>query len=71
MPDALPVLSRRSFAIGAAALFPTATPARADLVGHWFSGAENLNDTSGFTAAGTHDGVAVGNVKQPTQIKEK
>jgi hypothetical protein len=49
-------------AIGAAALFTTATPARADLVGHWLSGAENLSDTSGFTAAGTHDGVAVGNV---------
>jgi hypothetical protein len=47
-------------AIGAAALFATATPARADLVGHWLSGAENLEDTSGFTAAGTHDGVAVG-----------
>ena len=47
-------------AIGAAALFGTATPARADLVGHWLSGAENLEDTSGFTVAGTHDGVAVG-----------
>lgn len=49
-------------AIGAAALFTTATPARADLVGHWLSGAENLSDTSGFTTAGTHNGVAVGNV---------
>ncbi len=49
-------------AIGAAALFTTVTSARADLVGHWLSGAENLSDTSGFTAAGTHNGVAVGNV---------
>lgn len=30
------------------------------LVGHWVSGASNLTDSSGFTAAGTHDGVAVG-----------
>jgi hypothetical protein len=30
------------------------------LVGHWVSGAANLADSSGFTAAGTHDGVAVG-----------
>ena len=50
-----------ALAMGAAALFGTATPARADLVGHWLSGAESLSDTSGFTAAGTHDGVAVGN----------
>jgi len=30
------------------------------LIGHWISGEENLNDTSGFTPAGTHDGVAEG-----------
>lgn len=36
-------------AIGAAALFTTATPARAELVGHWLSGAPNLSDTSEFT----------------------
>lgn len=30
------------------------------LVGHWGSGAESLADTSGYTLAGTHDGVAVG-----------
>jgi len=45
-------------ALGAAALFGTGTSARAALIGHWLSGAENLNDSSGFTAAGTHDGVA-------------
>ena len=44
----------------AAAIFGVAIPARADLVGHWISGAEDLGDTSGFTAPGTHDGVAVG-----------
>ncbi len=48
-------------AIGAAALFASATPARADLVGHWLSGEENLEDASG-NLPGTHDGVAVGNV---------
>ena len=46
--------------LGAAALFAAATPAKADLVGHWFSGAANLSETSGYRAAGTHDGVAVG-----------
>ena len=30
------------------------------LVGHWVSGAETLADVSGYTTAGTHDGVAVG-----------
>ena len=30
------------------------------LIGHWVSGEENLSDTSGFTPAGTHDGVAEG-----------
>jgi hypothetical protein len=30
------------------------------LIGHWFSGAADLTDTSGFTSPGTHDGVAVG-----------
>lgn len=29
-------------------------------VGHWLSGAANLSETSGYRAAGTHDGVAVG-----------
>jgi hypothetical protein len=30
------------------------------LIGHWASGAETLADTSGYTPAGTHNGVAVG-----------
>jgi autotransporter-associated beta strand protein len=30
------------------------------LIGHWISGPASLSDTSGFTSAGTHDGVAVG-----------
>lgn len=47
-------------ATAAAMIFGTGTQARADLVGHWLSGAENLNETSGFAPAGTHDGVAVG-----------
>ncbi len=47
-------------AIGAAASFGGGTTARADLVGHWLSGAPNLSETSGYRIAGTHDGVAVG-----------
>ena len=47
-------------AIGAAVLLGSAFMARADLVGHWLSGAPNLSDTSGYRSAGTHDGVAVG-----------
>jgi hypothetical protein len=30
------------------------------LIGHWISGPASLSDTSGYTPAGTHDGVAVG-----------
>jgi uncharacterized repeat protein (TIGR02543 family) len=30
------------------------------LIGHWASGAESLADSSGYTPAGTHDGVAMG-----------
>jgi hypothetical protein len=30
------------------------------LLGHWFSGAASLAETSGFRPAGTHDGVAIG-----------
>jgi hypothetical protein len=30
------------------------------LVGQWFSGAANLTDVSGYSPAGTHDGLAVG-----------
>lgn len=36
------------------------TSVRADLVGHWLSGPDNLTDSSGFKPAGTHDGVAIG-----------
>ncbi len=36
-----------------------ADPAAA-LVGHWVSGEPNLTDSSGFTVAGTHDGMAAG-----------
>ncbi|MEJ0091716.1 MAG: LamG domain-containing protein [Limisphaerales bacterium] len=31
------------------------------LIGHWFSGAASLADTSGFRPAGIHDGMAIGN----------
>jgi hypothetical protein len=40
-----------------AVVLPNPTTA---LVGHWISGPANLTENSGFTAAGTHDGVAVG-----------
>lgn len=45
--------------VAATAWFGTGATAHADLVGRWFSGAENLNDSSGH-APGIHNGVAVG-----------
>jgi hypothetical protein len=47
--------------LGLAAFTGTTSRARADLVGHWISGAPDLIETSGYRSAGTHDGVAVGN----------
>ena len=52
-------------ALGAAALLGTLFGASslhaADaLIGRWISGSANLTDSSGFTAPGTHNGVAVG-----------
>ena len=49
----------RIIALGLAALFLVQSAPGA-LIGHWVSGSANLADTSGFTPAGTHDGVAVG-----------
>lgn len=46
----------RSYTVTAVVLPDPATA----LVGHWVSGAANLTDSSGFTAAGRHDGAAVG-----------
>ncbi|RYD85944.1 MAG: hypothetical protein EOP84_00760 [Verrucomicrobiaceae bacterium] len=44
----------------AATMFASAElPARADLIGQWFSGAENLQNTA--STGSTHDGVAVNN----------
>ncbi|HEY1121477.1 MAG TPA: LamG-like jellyroll fold domain-containing protein, partial [Haloferula sp.] len=44
----------------AATMFASAgLPSRADLVGHWFSGAENLQNTA--STGSTHDGTAVNN----------
>jgi hypothetical protein len=53
------------WALGAAALlvtlFGTSPLQAADaLIGRWISGPNNLTDSSGFTAPGTHNGVAVG-----------
>jgi autotransporter-associated beta strand protein len=50
---------------GTAALLGTllsAAPLQAadSLIGRWISGPANLTDSSGFTASGTHNGVAVG-----------
>jgi hypothetical protein len=39
------------------------TGLRADLIGHWTFDQASLAETSGFRAAGTHDGVAGGTVK--------
>ena len=44
----------------AAMLLGVGSSAKATLVGHWLNGGANLTDASGFTTAGTHDGVAVG-----------
>ena len=44
----------------AAFLLGAGSSAKATLVGHWLNGDTNLTDASGFTTAGTHDGVAVG-----------
>ena len=44
----------------AAMLLGAGSSAKATLVGHWLNGGANLTDASGFTTAGTHDGVAVG-----------
>lgn len=49
-------LVTRTYTVSAVVLPDPATA----LVGHWISGPANLADTSGFTAPGTHDGVAVG-----------
>ena len=52
-------------ALGAAALLGTlfgapSLQAADSLIGRWISGPNNLTDSSGFTAPGTHNGVAVG-----------
>jgi hypothetical protein len=49
------------FAAGSGAFNVWAEPG-SKLIGHWFSGAPNLAESSGFRPAGTHDGVAVGSV---------
>lgn len=49
-----------SLALAAAIGAGATTPARAELVGRWFTGTESLADASGFTTDGIHDGVAFG-----------
>ncbi|MCF7730817.1 MAG: hypothetical protein K9N23_03980 [Akkermansiaceae bacterium] len=49
-----------AFGMAATVFFGTGPEARADLIGHWISGASDLIETSGIHPAGTHDGVAVG-----------
>ena len=46
--------------VGAAALTTVNKVVAPKLIGHWFSGAAGLTDTSGYTPAGTHDGMVVG-----------
>jgi hypothetical protein len=54
-----------SLLLGAASALSVQAQSKA-LIGRWITGAEDLADKSGFTAAGTHDGVAVGTVENVT-----
>jgi hypothetical protein len=47
-------------AVGTAELATMNTVVEPKLIGHWLDGTADLVDKSGFTPAGTHDGVAVG-----------
>jgi len=47
-------------ALAMVALTQPAARAADALIGHWISGPASLTDSSAFTPAGTHDGVAVG-----------
>jgi hypothetical protein len=40
------------------------------VIGHWFNGAENYTDTSGFAVAGTHDGSEVGSLGTLTFVSD-
>ena len=46
--------------VGGGGLATVNTVVAPKLIGHWLAGAADLTDTSGFTAAGLHDGVIVG-----------
>ena len=46
--------------VGAAGLTTVNNVVAPKLIGHWFNGAANLTDKSGYTPAGTHDGMVVG-----------
>ena len=46
--------------VGSAVLTTVNMVVAPKLIGHWFSGAADLTDKSGYTTAGTHDGVVVG-----------
>lgn len=46
--------------VGTAALTTVNSVVAPKLIGHWFAGAADLTDKSGYTPAGTHDGVSVG-----------
>ena len=45
---------------GSATLSTVTTVVAPKLIGHWFNGAEDLADKSGYMPAGTHDGQVVG-----------
>lgn len=46
-------------------VFQTAAAPSANLVGEWVAGATNLTDTSGYSPAGTHDGLPVSGTGVP------
>ncbi len=53
-------LAAGTTAVGTAELTTVNMVIEPMLIGHWLNGSADLADKSGFTAAGTHDGVAVG-----------
>ncbi len=53
-------ITAEAVGVGTAALSTVNMVVEPKLIGHWFSGAADLTDKSGYTPAGTHDGVMVG-----------
>ncbi len=59
-PQRIRFVAGLALALGAFTLMQPAARAADALIGHWLSGPASLADSSGYTPAGTHDGMAVG-----------